>query len=251
MYCEWYGVCDFVVLSVFEVCADYGGVNMFHVCLNFGVVLGVGVCVNVCGVVCVVVCCLFLTPGCCLLCCNVVGVVIFVFIGDACSWRCSFMGSVCISSCRCCVFVSVAILSAVFCVICSLLIFVSDAIGDHMVETYWSMGLVMALYGARIVSFWFPHVVDVGALSICIVLRAFVVVISMYLLYVSLGSRVSPSIFGLMFMLSICSSSCVLCSAGSGVNRVHVVLSGLRMRFLSESMYVFHVGMIGCLLLLC
>ena len=35
------------------------------------------------------------------------------------------MGSVCVSSCRCCVFVSgvhpVAILSAVFCVICSLL----------------------------------------------------------------------------------------------------------------------------------
>ena len=37
MYCEWYGVCDFV-LSVVEVCADYGGVNVFHVCLKFGVV---------------------------------------------------------------------------------------------------------------------------------------------------------------------------------------------------------------------
>ena len=67
MYCEWYGVCDFVVLSVVEVCADYVGVNVFHVCLNFGVVYGIGVCVNVCGVVCVVVCCLFLTSGCCLL----------------------------------------------------------------------------------------------------------------------------------------------------------------------------------------
>ena len=31
-------------------------------------------------------------------------------------------------------------------------------------------------------------------------------------------------------MLSICSSSCVLYSAWSGVQRVHVVLSGLRMR---------------------
>ena len=54
------------------------------------------------------------------------------------------------------------------------------------------------------------------------------------LLYVSLGSIVSPSICGLMFMwsvmLSICSSSCVLYSAGSGVKRVHVVLSVLRMR---------------------
>ena len=73
-----------------------------------------------------------------------------------------------------------------------------------------------------------------SALSICSVLRAFVVVIYMCLLYVSLGSRVSPSILGLMFMgsvmLSICSSSSVLYSAGSGVKRVHVVLSGLRMR---------------------
>ena len=38
-------------------------------------------------------------------------------------------------------------------------------------------------------------------------------------------------------MLSIC--SCVLYSAGSGVKRVHVVLSGLRMRLvcLSPCMY--------------
>ena len=145
------------------------------------------------------------------------------------------MVNLCVSSCRCCLFVpvvhSVAILSAV---ICSLLMFVSDAIGDHMVETYSSMGLVMALDVARIVSFCFPHVVDVSALIICIVLRAFVVVISMCLLYVSLGSRVSPIFFGLMFMgsvmLSICCSSCVLYSAASGVKTVHVVLFGLRMR---------------------
>ena len=61
------------MLSVVEVCVDYGGVNVFHVCLNCGVVYVVGVCINVCGVVCVV-CCLFLTSGCCLLCCDVVGV---------------------------------------------------------------------------------------------------------------------------------------------------------------------------------
>ena len=148
------------------------------------------------------------------------------------------MDGVCVSSCRGCVFVSVvhpvAILSAVFCVICSLLMFVSDASGDHMVETYSSMGLVMALYVAMIVSLCFPHVVDVSALSICIVLCAFVVVIFMCLLYVSLGLRVSPYIFGLMFMgrvmLSICSSSCVLYFTGSGMKTVHVVLSVLRMR---------------------
>ena len=51
MYGEWYGVCDFVVLSVVEVCGDYGGVNVFHVCLNFGVVYGVvccGWCCDIC-----------------------------------------------------------------------------------------------------------------------------------------------------------------------------------------------------------
>ena len=75
--------------------------------------------------------------------------------------------------------------------------------------------------------------VDVSTLSKCIVLRAFIVVFSMCLLYVSLKSGVCPSIFELMFMgsvmLSICSTSCVLCSAGSGVKRVHVLFAGLRM----------------------
>ena len=104
----------------------------------------------------------------------------------------------------------------------------------HMVETYSCMGLVMALNVAMIVSLCFPHVVDVSAFSICIVLRAFVVVIYMCLLCVSLGSRVSASIFRLMFMgsvmLSICSSCCVLYSAGSGVKIMYLVLSGFRMR---------------------
>ena len=50
---------------------------------------------------------------------------------------------------------------------------------------------------------------------------------------VSLWSRVSPGIFGLMIMgsvmLSICSSSCVLYSAGLGMRlfvRVHVCMIG-------------------------
>ena len=54
MYGEWYGVCDFVVLSVVVVCIDYGGVNVSHVCLYLCVVYGVVVCVNDCGVVCIV-----------------------------------------------------------------------------------------------------------------------------------------------------------------------------------------------------
>ena len=104
-----------------------------------------------------------------------------------------------------------------------------------LVVTIWwkhTESYIMALYVASIVSFCFPHVVNVSALNICNVLRD--VVIYMCLLYMSLGSRVSPSISGLMFMgsviLSICSSSCVLYSAESGVKRVHVILSGLRMR---------------------
>ena len=168
----------------------------------------------------------FLTSECCLVCCSVVGVwrvVIFVLsvmrvVGSVPFWvECVFRRVDVV-----CVVHPVAILSAVFCVICSLVMFLSDASGYHMVETYSSMGLVMALYVAMIVSCCFPHVVNVSALSICIVLRAFVVVISM-----CLGSRVSPIILGVM--LSICSSSCVLYSAGSGVKRVHVVLSGLMM----------------------
>ena len=69
------------------------------------------------------------------------------------------MGSVCVCdwSYRCYVLVSVvhpvSILSAVFCVICRFLMFVSDASGDHMVETYSSMGFVMDLYVASIVYF--------------------------------------------------------------------------------------------------
>ena len=122
----WYGVCDFVVLSVVEVCADYDGVNVFHVCLNFGVVYGVSV--NVC-VVCFlrlgVVCFLRLGVVCCVVVC--VGLMIFVLFVILVVGRCSFMGSVSVSSCRWYVFVSVvhpvAILSAVFCVICSLLMF--------------------------------------------------------------------------------------------------------------------------------
>ena len=119
------------MLSVVEVGADYGGVNVFHVCLNYGGVYGVGVCVNICGVVCVVVCCLFLTYVCYLLCCDVVGCCDFCLICDACSWRCSLMGRVCVSLCRCCVFVvHPAILSVVFCIICSLFMFVPDASGN-------------------------------------------------------------------------------------------------------------------------
>ena len=59
------------------------------------------------------------------------------------------MGSMSVSSCRCCMFVScvhsVAVLSAEFCMTCSLLMLVQDARGDHMEEAYSRAGLMTAL----------------------------------------------------------------------------------------------------------
>ena len=45
------------------------------------------------------------------------------------------------------------------CTICSLSKFVSDALGDHIVEAYSSTGLVMALYVASMVSLYLSHLV--------------------------------------------------------------------------------------------
>ena len=63
--------------------------------------------------------------------------------------RCMGMGSVSVSSCRCCMFVScvhpVAVLNAAFCMTCSLLMLVEDAIGDHTEEAYSRAGLITAL----------------------------------------------------------------------------------------------------------
>ena len=59
------------------------------------------------------------------------------------------MGSVSVSSCRCCMFVScvhaVAVLNAAFCMTCSLLILVKDARGDHTEEEYSRAGFITAL----------------------------------------------------------------------------------------------------------
>ena len=59
------------------------------------------------------------------------------------------MGSVSVSSCRCCMFVSsvhpVAVLNAAFCMTCSLLMLVEDEIGDHREEAYSRAGLITAL----------------------------------------------------------------------------------------------------------
>ena len=73
----------------------------------------------------------------------------FCLRADACNFRCCGSGSIFVSSCRCCVLVPrvhpVAIRRAMFCVVCSLLMLVSDAIGDHTVDAYSSVGQVIVL----------------------------------------------------------------------------------------------------------
>ena len=59
------------------------------------------------------------------------------------------MGSMSVSSCRCCMFVScvhpVAVLNTAFYMTCSLLILVEDARGNHMKEAHSRAGLMTAL----------------------------------------------------------------------------------------------------------
>ena len=69
----------------------------------------------------------------------------------------------------------------------------------------------------------------------------------MCVLYVSFGSNVRSRTFGCVAMRSallfIGRSRLLVYSAGSGVNRVQVVLSGFSMRLFVLSMQQLHVGM--------
>ena len=73
------------------------------------------------------------------------------------------MGSMSVSSCRCCMFVScvhpVAVLNAAFCMTCSLLMLAEDARGDHMEVAYSRASLMTA--------FCLPHPVAVSAFIFC------------------------------------------------------------------------------------
>ena len=77
------------------------------------------------------------------------GSCVFCLYRKAYNCRCLCMGSVNVSSCRCCMFVScvhyVAVLNAAFCMTCSLLMLVEDAIGDHTEEAYSRAVLITAL----------------------------------------------------------------------------------------------------------
>ena len=84
------------------------------------------------------------------------------------------------------------------------------------------------------VSFCLPHPVAVSAFMICRGLCACTEMLWMCVLYVSFGSKVRPRTFGCVAMgsalLFIVRSRLLIYSAGSGVNRVQVVLSGFSKR---------------------
>ena len=92
------------------------------------------------------------------------------------------MGSVSVSSCRCCMFVScvhhVAVLNAAFCMTCSLLMMVED--GRGILQSRSHNGLV---------SFFLPHPVTVSAFMNCRGLCACTEMLWMCVLYVSLVGR--------------------------------------------------------------
>ena len=108
-----------------------------------------GVCGNVCCVAAVVKNSVFFSLLVVCLCGGCDGCCIFGLYCEAWRRRCSCMGSVSVSSCRCCMFVScvhpVAVFNAAFCMTCSLLMLVEDAIGDHTEEAYSRAGLITAL----------------------------------------------------------------------------------------------------------
>ena len=86
------------------------------------------------------------------------------------------------------------------------------------------------------VFFCLPHPVAVSAFMICRGLCACTEMMWMCVLYVCFGSKVRPITFGCIAMGSVLlcmfRSRLLVYSAGSGVNRVQVVLSGFCMRLL-------------------
>ena len=110
----------------------------------------------------------------------------------------------------------------------------SEIIGAYIVPVYSSMGLVTVLYVFVKVSLFLPQWVEVRAFSILIVFSALSFEVLICSLNVSLGSKVSPSILGLRIVgsrvLSSCSDSSSLYSAGSGVKSVVIVLLALSFR---------------------
>ena len=98
------------------------------------------------------------------------------------------------------------------------------------------------------VSFCLPHPVAVSAFMICRSLCACTEMLRMCVLYVSFGSNVRPRTFECVAMgsalLFILRSRLFVYSAGSGVNRVQVVLSGFSMRLFVQTLVLVCVDVI-------
>ena len=73
----------------------------------------------------------------------------------------------------------VIVRSALFCVVCSLEMFVSEAMGDHTVFAYSVIGRVIVLYVVVSVSLFLPQCVVVSALRRLIVCVVFLCVFCM------------------------------------------------------------------------
>ena len=101
--------------------------------------------------------------GCCVFCLDC----------DAWSCKCSCMGSMSVSSCRCCMFMScmhpVAVLNAALCMTCSLLMLAEEARGTHMKDAYSRAGLITSVYVVMSVSFCLPHHV-----AVCMICKVYV-----------------------------------------------------------------------------
>ena len=96
----------------------------------------------------------------------------------------------------------------------------------------------------------YPILVAVSAFMICRGLCACTEMLWMCVLYVSFGSKVRPRTFGCVAMgsalLFIVRSRLLVYSAGSGVNRVQVVLSGFNKRLFCF-VQACVVGMVVCI----
>ena len=146
------GVRSILLLSLVARCLETIEVCIWRMFVFMSVVVTV-LCGNVCCVAAVVKNSGFLSLGvlkyvvC--LCRECDGCCVFCLHCEAWSCRCSCMGSLSVSSCRCCMFVScvhlVAVLNAAFCMTCSLLMLVEDTICDHTEEAYSRAGLITAL----------------------------------------------------------------------------------------------------------
>ena len=131
----------------------------------------------------------------------------------------------------------VIVLKAAFWIFLSLLREMDEMMGDQMVLAYSMMGRSNVLYVVMSVSLLFTQCVDVGSFRRLSVFFALVMVLSVWMEYFSLGSKVKPRMVGLevvrMGMLLMWMFRGLLYSDGSGVRIVDMVLVGLIFRLLS------------------